>query len=483
MRFRVPRITPARPQIPVLSDGVSPTAASDQLPAVSGWCTDCYEAGSYTLTDGQLCLFHGPGQAGRTTPAGSAGPLRVGRGPAATGPGLSPALARARALRRSTGMAYGRRRAAARVRAGRFQVHPGWRGRIPDTVEVILEQAAALERITALIEAELWCPRQRREWTAMLSAMVWAMDWRTGLITGVTREHLAATVGRSTRSVSRMWRWAHDTGLLTRVEEGASAQWLGTRHNRSATFVLTAPLGTEATRRTTRDRHASAQLTGPVDQNGNPPASCVEEDPLGRTDFSPITTSSRWLWWRIPETPSQRRAAASEVLRRTALDNPRVDVRRVHGLLLTWWDAGASPAGLLHMLDHHPDHPHQRRGPAFHGARDPLAVMGYRLAPWTGRISELPPHVQGRRGDYLTAQKARLTALLTPPTTELRTPTPTQARRRPHNPRRVRPQSHVLPRPTRTPNPNRIEPQPGASTYDLALARARNETRSAPERP
>ena len=453
--------------------------------------------GIYTLAatdpgspNGQLCLFH-------TSPVRS-GPVRtrVGSGPdqspsrsnrnrcnrARSGRSLSPSLVRSRALRRSAGMVYGRRRARDRVRSGRFEVHPGWRGRLPDGVEIVAEQAAALQRITELIDAELWCPRQRREWTVMLSAMVWAMDWRTGLITGVSREHLAATVGRSVRSVSRMWRWAHDTGLLIRVEEGASAQWLGTRRNRSASFVLVDSAGTQASRQAARDSQESAQLTGFVEQSGNPPVSYAEIDPLRRNNHSQKTATDRWLWRRIPETPSQRRAAATELLRRTGLEARGVDPRRVHGLLLSWWDAGASPAGLLYMLDHHPDHPHLRRGPAFDGARDPLAVMGYRLAPWTARLTELPPTAQGHKGDYLAAQKARLAALIDAAATA--TPaTVASPSSRPLSASRTRPRTdRVVPRPIRRSPRSPIEPQPGLSTYERARARARNEARTAPER-
>jgi hypothetical protein len=273
-------------------------------------------------------------------------------------------------------------------------------------MEVLTDQPGALARIAELVEAQLWSPRQRREWTAMLTAMVHAMDWDTGLVVGVSRDRLARVTGRSVTTVSRLWAWAEGTGLLARVEEGASREWLGTTEHRSAAFVFVRPI-----RRAGGARPGGGpfpQFIGPVDQNGNPPASCVTSNPLERLNHSPSKSAGTWSSFGIPSTPSQRRAAAALYLARAGLDGKTINVRRLHGLLKPWWAAGVCVAGLFWMLDHHPDEPERPRGDAVRGARDPIAVIGSRLAPWTGRLPELPAAVHGRRGDYQAAQQARL---------------------------------------------------------------------------
>jgi hypothetical protein len=274
----------------------------------------------------------------------------------------------------------------------------------------VTDQVAALERARELVEAEDWCERRRREATVMLAVMAWAMDWRTGLITGVTREQLAARVGRSTRSVSRLWAWAQDTGLLARVEEGADKQFLGASSNRAAAFVIVAPAGWSADRASAQPTPESPQLSRAVDKTGNLPVSYVRSKPLGRRKLR----DEPWPCRGVPATPAQRRAAAETLLTRTGLDQRQIDPRRLHGLLRPWWDAGACVSGLVFMLDHHPDRPDQLRGCSTRSAHDPLAVFGYRLAPWIGRSGELPDAVRGLHGDYRAAQRARLAALLPP---------------------------------------------------------------------
>lgn len=440
----MPRITPARSKTPALSSRVAQKSA--QKPSTSetgGWCSDCYAAGQYTLAaDGhQLCLRHaqdsgaGPRRSarpasrrhgGRPDPHGPgrrggspAGPRLLRRGPDA------PETIHSAARRRAGALEYGRRRAVNRVRAGRFEVHPGWRGRVPASFDVVTDQVFALERISVLVDAETWCPRQRREWTAMLTAMVQAMDWETGLIAGITRERLADVVGRSTRSVSRMWCWAQDVGLLARVEEGASAQWLGTDRNRAATFVIVAAVGSIPDRQPESDPaghvvDSSSPLSSAVDKSGNPPASCVSKKPLKRLNQ---TSTHSWPSFRIPELPSQRLAAARLLVTRTGLDVRGLDQQRLCGLLKPWWQAGACVAGLLWAIDHHPDYPERSRGDAIRGAHDPLAVLGHRLRPWAGRIGELPANLRGLSGDYLAAQEARL-AKATATVPDLESPSP-----------------------------------------------------------
>jgi hypothetical protein len=93
-------------------------------------------------------------------------------------------------------------------------------------------------------------------------------------------------------------------------------------------------------------------------------------------------------------------------LRRIGLGAGRVPIWRARALLHQWWAGGACIAGLLHMIDHHPDG--TPRGDALRGATDPLRVLGHRLRPWIGHLNALPAHLAGRHGDYRAAQATRI---------------------------------------------------------------------------
>jgi hypothetical protein len=327
-----------------------------------------------------------------------------------------PGLVAAKARRRAQELHRGRQRARDRVDRGTFGVHPGWRGRVPAEFAILTDQGRAIARATELVGDQLWSPRQRREWLAMLTAMAHRMDWEgqpdrparprhPGLIKGLTRDELAKVVGRSPTTVSRLWAWAQDVGLLVRVEEGAPKQWLGSKHNRAAVFAFVA----------SRD-DVSSQLIDPVDKDGDHPQSCVSNYPLRTTErLKQATTSNStpsWPLFAIPATPAEREAASRLLLTRAGLDVRGVDYRRVRGALKQWWLAGACVAGLLWAVDHHPDRPAHSRGDAFRAARDQVALLGYRLAPWQDRLHELPAAVTGHRGDYRSVQAERLTERL-----------------------------------------------------------------------
>jgi len=229
------------------------------------------------------------------------------------------------------------------------------------------------------------------------------------------RERLAAVVGRSATTVSRLWAWAQDVGLLARVEEGAPKEWLGTAHNRAAAFVFVAPNAWLASLHT--EQEASAQVTVPVDQSGNHPTCSVGKKPLdGPPAPNKPTEPKSWPAWRIPETPAERSRAATALLTFLGLDRAKsVSRQRVHGLLRPWWQDGWCPIALRYAI-HHDPHTHADLGSAVRGASDPLATIGARLARWTGQHDKLPTHLHGRHGDYLAEQATRLAAQLGEPT-------------------------------------------------------------------
>lgn len=280
---------------------------------------------------------------------------------------------------------YGRRRAARRVAAGRFAVHPGWRGRVPAGQVIVVDQVCARELIDRAVDAELWRADRRRIATAVLRTLIEAMDWRSGLITGTTRATAAERSGASLRTVSRVIAWATRVGVLVCVERGATAQFLGTRVNRAPAYVVTTVVGMPLPRpRRVADSEA-------VERIGNPPASCVSTQPLapeGRSNASRQTQP--WPHRDQTRTGAERRAATATVLDRIGLSG-RVPLWKATAVLASWWRAGWCVSAVLYALDHHPDAPDQSRGDAVRGARDPLALIGHRLTPWRSRAAALPP--------------------------------------------------------------------------------------------
>jgi hypothetical protein len=230
------------------------------------------------------------------------------------------------------------------------------------------------------------------------------MDWTTGLIAALTAERLGAAGGRAPRTVSRVIAWAREIGLLVVVEAGASAEFLGTDHGRTPTYALvtTSP----PPRPTPPDSHPDDLADRPVDELGDPSASCVEQiKPLNKRLEPAAPAPQPWPVFGIPRSPVERTAATRCLFQRLGLDSRGVSgvvFWRARALLRPWWDAGLCPAGLLWAIDHHPDRPDHHRGDALRGARDLLRVLGARLRPWHHRIAELPATVTGVPGDYRT---------------------------------------------------------------------------------
>jgi hypothetical protein len=278
---------------------------------------------------------------------------------------------------------------------------------------VLRDQAEALAVVEDLVDEQDWRADKRSAWTAILRQLVCAMDWDTGLVAALTAQRLGDAGRRAPRTVSRVIAWARDIGLVVVVEHAASAEFLGTDHGRTPTYALVTniPLPQLSPADPVPAAVESAQLTLPVEESGDLPASCVENKPLnGRRLEHTTPAETDWPLYRVPETAPDRTAATRRLFQRLGIDRrglPGVPLWRARALFRPWWDAGASPAGLLWAIDHHPDRPDHHRGDALRGADDPLRVLGYRLRPWRGRLTHLPPEVVGIRGDYLAAQQPR----------------------------------------------------------------------------
>ncbi|MGH3808418.1 MAG: hypothetical protein ACRDRU_17705, partial [Pseudonocardiaceae bacterium] len=323
----------------------------------------------------------------------------------------------ARAVGRASARAYGRERARRRLSSGRWDPHPGWRNRVEPDLVILTDQVTALARVEQLTGTELWRADKKDRWTRMLHRLVHSMDWTTGLVCGVTAAQLATAGSCAPRTVSRLIAWAQDADLLVVVEAGASGAFLGTDRNRAPAYVFAAPPAPLAQEPATPGgqpgNHSvvteSAQLSTPVEENGDLPHSCIDTNPLtGGRRLNRTQPPINWPLWQIPTTPAQRSAAATTLLARIGLDNQAVPLWRARALLHPWWTAGACVAGLLHAIDHHPGRPGQPRGNALRGAADPLRVLGYRLRPWAGQLHQLPPGLSGHHGDYQTKQATQV---------------------------------------------------------------------------
>ena len=445
----MPKITPARPD----AHPTHPESATSV--AGAGWCLPCYEAGSFTLATGPgegVCLLHGalsaphsvPGAPGTPTPL-SAPDAAQRRSPRPRGtashrpapPGRP--RQRARIIRRAAdrqqarARAYGRRRAAARLTTGNYAPHPGWRHFIAPGWRVLVDQAEALAVIETLIEDQDWRADKRAAWTAILHQLVHAMDWNTGLVAALTAQRLGAAGARAPRTVSRVIAWARDIGLVVVVEHAASAEFLGTDHGRTPTYALITNTPPPPTADPPPNPAESGQLTLPVEESGDLPASSVENKPLNGRRLEPAAADEPdWPLYRVPETAPDRTRAARRLLERLGLDHggvSAVPLWRTRALLKPWWDAGTCPAALLWAIHHHPDRPDHHRGDALRGAHDPLRVLGYRLKPWRDRLGQLPPQMVGIRGDYIAVQQARRTATPVPSEAAYHGRPPTAAQR------------------------------------------------------
>jgi len=435
----VPKIAPARP------DAHAPRGTSASETA-AGWCLPCYEAGSCVLavdTTLSLCVVHAQvGPSGPQSDAGADGSptsasgaqrrSRPPRGRAARPPGGRPQAGPwvgllTAARRRARGMAYGRRRAAVRVAAGRYDPHPGWRHLIAPQYRVLVEQAEALAVVEELVDAQEWRSDKRAAWAAILRRLVCSMDWQTGLITAVTLDRLGDAGARAPRTVSRVIAWARDAGLLVVVEHGASAAFLGTEHGRTPSYALvtTRPAPANPADDTDPPGEQNPQVTAADHTNGDLPVSYVDQKPLSDERLEPATpVEQQWPSWQIPQTAAQRIAATRCLFRHLGLDdrgvsgrvrNVRIPLWRAVRQLRPWWDGGLSPRGLLHAIHHLPGQPGHSRGDALRGAHQPLAVLGARLSPWRDRLHELPGAVIGHRTLHDAVSAERPVTEPTPP--------------------------------------------------------------------
>lgn len=415
-----------------------------------GWCSTCYSAGQFVVAAdavaGTICALHlARSDAPTPDPAGppsGGGPLaRRREGPHRRPPGRAGGRRRREKWPQARGVALaaGRERAAARVDAGRFAPHPGWRNWAPPGR--LVEQAVVLRLLGRLLAGQRWRADRRTAWEAVLRRLVYAATWPpdptrprddaqhrpAGLVTGCSVAQLATAAGRSARTVSRVIAWAVEQGLLVVVEEGASAAFLGSKAGRTPTYAFYRPPGLHDPHEGPQDQDpdlvvedqapgdapdpdsagpatVGAAPTSANPLNGDLPSSTGSQQPLKRgLEPAQRPQPARWPVYGVPTTPAERDRALTCLFQRIGLDGggvSRAPRWRARAMFASWWTAGWCPAALLWAIDHHPDRPDHPRGDGLRGAHNPLAVLGHRLAPWAGRRHQLPATLAGIPGDY-----------------------------------------------------------------------------------
>ncbi|MCD2191649.1 hypothetical protein [Actinomycetospora soli] len=292
---------------------------------------------------------------------------------------------------------------------------------MPDGSVVLTSQPAALARVLDVLDAQRtptglpWRPDRRRTYRLVLELLVHAMDWQTGLVCALTRAEIAARAHTSERTVTDVIAWGQTAGLVHVVEGGASATFLGTSHGRTPTYAL---LGRQPCAPTATAVGKENPCRARADE------SLVDDQPTEqRPRHRSAPPGPAWAAHDRPDDAQGRAAATALVLARTGLVG-RVPRHRAVAMLAMWWRAGWCPAGLLHALEHHPDRPDEHRGCAVTGARNPLALLGYRLSPWRGRVEQLPAAVRAVDRVERLAGQARRAAQDARPDHELVEPVP-----------------------------------------------------------
>ena len=417
----MPRLRPARHRARSDAPNTGRNQPTNPVRAVApGWCATCHQNGQFvpawSQPTGSVCAVHAtsPGAPPpEHPPPGLPPPTQPRRDPHPSGrpDGRTLQRARASATRRARRLRYGRRRAAARLRRGRYDPHPALENFLPPGR--LRDQDAALRAVEDLLAAQNWRADRRAAWGAILRQLVCCMDWHTGLVCAVTAGQLAAAGDRAPRTLSRVIAWAVEQGLVIVAEQGASAAFLGTDQGRTPTYAIYRPPSLPAAAvghsgpPPALDQEQPTHILdheAPEEELGDLPTPEVEHKPSngGRQQPAPAPEHP-WPLFGIPQTSTDRNRATHRFLQRLGLDGAGVSAVprwRARALLIMWWRQGASPAGLLYALEHHPDQPQSRRGPAWRGARDPLRVLAHRLKPWDGRLGELPVTVRGLPGDY-----------------------------------------------------------------------------------
>ncbi|MFI9846717.1 hypothetical protein ACIHFD_57525 [Nonomuraea sp. NPDC051941] len=243
------------------------------------------------------------------------------------------------------------------------------------------------------------------------NVIAWHVDWNT-MCSRPTLKRIVERTGLSRDTVRRWVRWLRHRGWLGTVEEGSTVKTRKGTYagllddglgNRAAEWVLAVP------RRTRQDRlneHAHDQAVDQVEQiSALPSCSSRSEEQICPTRAGETHRRSRdhsriSPTWGLHATPRTKRdrLAACERLRQESPIFRLMSAWYLRWLLASFFDAGSTPADLLHGLDVREDD--SRWTYTWKSAREirhPAGWVMHRLSAWIGPDGQVLPLPSQRR--------------------------------------------------------------------------------------
>lgn len=266
----------------------------------------------------------------------------------------------------------------------------------------------------------------RSDAQANLLSVAWCYtrhaNWET-LDTFWSRQAVADACGLSPETVKKWVRWLRAHGWLELRYPGSTpllrAELLGQsrRGNLAAVYRLTVPRRhtrygrPQVQRSPTSHRESSDADTSPAPPgsehadcastlgtrlpSGKYPPTWVPEGKTGRGVPPRAREKHTPHLWPLHQSPTHRRdrLAAAARLRAESPTLARLSARGLRHRCKTFFQAGWTPADVLHALDHHPDGSPR---PAYtQRVRHVASWLTHRLASWTSsEDTPLPPHSQ-----------------------------------------------------------------------------------------
>ena len=243
-------------------------------------------------------------------------------------------------------------------------------------------KTAALTAVTA----QHWYTNRAAHTTAVIGVLARYMDW-ADRTSRPTHTRIAQMTKLSPRTVTRTIAWLRSTGLLGLVSPGTTPALRPAilhgppgppERNDAAVYLLTIPH---------RHKPPPTLETAGHSQSGHLSRSRRDRTNLPRTRAraKPRPPADHILR-HCPKTRTEQLTAA-DAIRACCPTAARLTPRHVAWLTRAWFQAGRTPADILHAIDYHPDgHQWHHDTPVRH----PAGWLHHRLADWT-RDGQLLP--------------------------------------------------------------------------------------------
>ena len=259
-------------------------------------------------------------------------------------------------------------------------------------------KTAALTAVTA----QHWYTNRAAHTTAVIGVLARYMDW-ADRTSRPTHTRIAQMTKLSPRTVTRTIAWLRSTGLLGLVSPGTTPALRPAilhgppERNDAAVYLLTIPH---------RHKPPPTPQTAGHSQSDHLSRSRRDRTNLPRTRArgKPRPPADHILR-HCPKTRTEQLTAA-DAIRACCPTAARLTPRHVAWLTRAWFQAGRTPADILHAIDYHPDgHQWHHDTPIRH----PAGWLHHRLADWT-RDGQLLPTPAQQAAARATHHKAQQTA-------------------------------------------------------------------------